>query len=489
MDASKEDSMVVTRFAPSPTGFLHIGGARTAIFNWLYARHCGGKFLLRIEDTDVARSSQEAKDAILSGLRWLDLDWDGDVVYQSEGAARHAEVAHQLLENGHAYRCYATPGELETMRAEQREKKLPLRYDGRWRDRDAADAPSGSPFVIRFKAPQTGSVTIADRVQGSVTVNNAELDDFVLLRSDGSPTYMLSVIVDDQDMGVTHLIRGDDHLNNAFRQLALIRAMGWREPIYAHVPLIHGPDGAKLSKRHGALGVEAYRDEFGYLPEALTNYLTRLGWGHGDDEIFSREQAIDWFEIEHVGRAPARMDFKKLENINGHYLREAGDARLAAIVAPMIAASTGVALADDSRALLTSAMPFLKARAKSTLQLADAALFLFDARPLALDEAAKALLQGGSGALLGSVHAALAACTVWDEIALETAVRQVADDAGLGLGKVAQPLRAALTGRTTSPGIFDVLMLLGKEESLGRICDAIGAAASPGGAAQGKEIL
>ena len=489
MDASKEDSMVVTRFAPSPTGFLHIGGARTAIFNWLYARHCGGKFLLRIEDTDVARSTQEAKDAILSGLRWLDLDWDGDVVYQSEGATRHAEVAHQLLQNGHAYRCYATPEELETMRAEQREKKLPLRYDGRWRDRDAADAPPASPFVIRFKAPQTGSVTIADKVQGSVTVNNAELDDFVLLRSDGSPTYMLSVIVDDQDMGVTHLIRGDDHLNNAFRQLALIRAMGWREPVYAHVPLIHGPDGAKLSKRHGALGVEAYRDEFGYLPEALTNYLTRLGWGHGDDEIFSREQAVEWFEIEHVGRAPARMDFKKLENINGHYLRDADDTRLAAIVAPLIGASTGVALADTARALLTSAMPFLKARAKSTLQLADAALFLFGARPLALDEAAQTLLQGGSATLLDSVHAALAACTVWDETALETAVRRVADDAGLGLGKVAQPLRAALTGRTTSPGIFDVLMLLGKEESLGRICDAIDAVASLGGAAQGKDIL
>lgn len=473
LQTSIENKQVVTRFAPSPTGFLHIGGARTAIFNWLYARHTGGKFLLRIEDTDLARSTQEAKDAIISGLKWLGLDWDGPIVYQTEGAKRHAEVAYQLLEAGHAYRCYASAEELEAMRADQRAKKLPLRYDGRWRDRDPADAPDGVPYVVRFRAPQTGAVSIHDRVQGVVTVNNAELDDFILLRSDGSPTYMLSVIVDDHDMGVTHLIRGDDHLNNAFRQLALIRAMDWPEPIYAHVPLIHGPDGAKLSKRHGALGVEAYRDEFGYLPEALSNYLTRLGWGHGDDEIFSRDQAIAWFDVDQVGRAPARMDFKKLENINGHYIRDANDERLAAICRPIVEARLGRSLDETGMVRLAQAMPFLKVRAKSTLALAEGALFLFETRPLALDEAAKALLDPPGMALLESVEAALARCSEWDATALENAVRRVAEDAGIGLGKVAQPLRAALTGRTTSPGIFDVLVLLGKGESIARINDVI----------------
>ena len=473
MHASKDNKQVVTRFAPSPTGFLHIGGARTAIFNWLYARHTGGKFLLRIEDTDVARSTQEAKDAIISGLKWLGLNWDEDVVYQTEGAERHAEVAFQLLDAGHAYRCYATPAELEAMRAEQREKRLPLRYDGRWRDRDPSEAPAGVPHVVRFRAPQTCAVTIHDRVQGEVTVNNSELDDFILLRSDGSPTYMLSVIVDDHDMGVTHLIRGDDHLNNAFRQLALIRAMDWEQPVYAHVPLIHGPDGAKLSKRHGALGVEAYRDDFGYLPEALSNYLTRLGWGHGDDEIFSRDQAVAWFDINQVGRAPARMDFKKLENINGQYIRDADDARLAAISRPILEVQLGHAISDEALSLLVEAMPFIKVRAKSTRQLAEGALFLFEARPLALDEAAKALLDSNSASLLESVSNAMKGSVEWDATVLENAVRRVAEDAGLGLGKVAQPLRAALTGRTTSPGIFDVLMLLGRKESLARIDDVL----------------
>jgi glutamyl-tRNA synthetase len=321
--ASIEARPVVTRFAPSPTGFLHIGGARTALFNWLYARHHGGRFLLRIEDTDRARSTQPAIDAILDGMRWLGLDWDGDAVFQFERSARHAEVAHALLANGHAYRCFATSEELEAMRAEQRANRQPLRYDGRWRDRDPSEAPAGAPFVIRLKAPREGQATIDDRVQGKVTVQNSELDDMVLLRSDGTPTYMLAVVVDDQDMGVTHVIRGDDHLNNAFRQLALIRAMGWPEPIYAHVPLIHGADGAKLSKRHGALGVEAYRDEMGILPEALSNYLLRLGWGHGDAEIISRDQAVEWFDLADVGRSPSRFDIKKLENLNGNYIREA----------------------------------------------------------------------------------------------------------------------------------------------------------------------
>ncbi len=451
---------IITRFAPSPTGYLHIGGARTALFNWLYARHMGGKFLLRIEDTDRNRSTQGAIDAILDGMRWLGLDWDGPEVFQFARMDRHAEVANQLLAAGHAYRCYATPEDLEVMRAGQREKKLPLRYDGRWRDR--TDTPD-LPFVIRFRAPRGGETMIADRVQGNVTVANDELDDMVLLRSDGTPTYMLSVVVDDHDMGVTHVIRGDDHLNNAFRQLAMIRAIGWQEPVYAHVPLIHGSDGAKLSKRHGALGVEAYRDEMGILPEALSNYLLRLGWGHGDDEIISRNQAVKWFDIDAVGRSPSRFDMKKLDHINGHYLRDASDSRLAALIAPRIA--------NADVALLTEAMPVLKVRAKSINDLAVGAMFLFDVRPLSLDAGASALVTDENRALLAQAKTALTALPLWDASALEDAVRRVADSAGLGLGKVAQPLRAALTGRSISPGIFDVLRLLGRDESLGRLDD------------------
>jgi glutamyl-tRNA synthetase len=472
--ASIQNSKVVTRFAPSPTGYLHIGGARTALFNWLYARHHGGSFLLRIEDTDRARSSDAAIDAILDGMNWLGLDHDGDVVFQFARATRHAEVAHELLANGHAYKCFATAEELEAMRAEQREKKLPMRYDGRWRDRDPAEAPAGAPYVIRLKAPQKGKVTISDLVQGDVTVANAELDDMVLLRSDGTPTYMLSVVVDDQDMGVTHVIRGDDHLNNAFRQLALIRAMDWPEPVYAHVPLIHGADGAKLSKRHGALGVDAYRDEMGYLPEAVNNYLARLGWGHGDDEIFSRDQAIEWFDVADVGKGPSRFDFKKLEHLNGHYLRDADDARLLTIIQPLAEAQIGRVLEASESTALISAMPALKQRAKSTHAIADGALFLFDKRPLRLDEGAKALLDGNASSLLRQVAEALTGIPDWTEAALENAVKSVAESAGLGLGKVAQPMRAALTGRTTSPGIYDVLLLLGKEESIGRLGDALG---------------
>ncbi len=473
MDASILDKSVVTRFAPSPTGYLHIGGARTALFNYLYARHHGGKFLLRIEDTDRARSTDEATAAILDGMNWLGLDHDGEVVFQFARAARHAEVAHHLLSSGHAYKCYATAEELEAMRAEQREKKLPLRYDGRWRDRSVDDAPEGAPYVVRIKSPRDGATTITDLVQGDVTVQNAELDDFVLLRSDGTPTYMLSVVVDDHDMGVTHVIRGDDHLNNAFRQLAVIRAMDWPIPAYAHIPLIHGADGAKLSKRHGALGVDSYRDELGYLPEAVNNYLSKLGWGHGDEEIFSREQAIGWFDVADVGRGPARFDFKKLEHLNGHYLRESKDERLAELVTPMIEAQISRALTHAETQTLTRAMPALKVRAKSVHAIAEGALFLFDQRPLRLDEGAKTLLEGNASTLLTQVAEALAGCPDWSEAALDNAVRAVAENAGLGLGKVAQPLRAALTGRTTSPGIFDVLVLLGREEALGRLGDTL----------------
>jgi len=458
---------VVTRFAPSPTGFLHIGGARTALFNLLFARHHGGKFLLRIEDTDRARSTEPAIAAILDGMRWLDLDWDGDEVYQFARANRHAEVAREMLANGHAYKCFATAEELETMRAAQRANKQPLRYDGRWRDRDASEAPDGAPFVVRLKAPREGSVTIDDQVQGPVTVNNSELDDMVLLRSDGTPTYMLAVVVDDHDMGVTHVIRGDDHLNNAFRQLPIYRAMGWPEPTYAHIPLIHGADGAKLSKRHGALGVDAYRDELGLLPEAVSNYLLRLGWGHGDDEIISREQAIEWFDLAGVGKSPSRFDLKKLENLNGHYIRASDDARLAELVAKRLPFE----VTEAQSTLLTAAMPSLKPRAANLNEIADGAMFLFRTRPLDLDDGAAALLQGDAPALLAAVHSSLDAAGSWDTEALEAAVRTVADDAGVKLGAVAQPLRAALTGRRTSPGIFDVLALLGREESLARIAD------------------
>jgi glutamyl-tRNA synthetase len=456
-------SAVVTRFAPSPTGFLHIGGARTALFNWLFARHHGGKFLLRIEDTDKARSTTEAIDAILDGMRWLGLDWDGHEYYQSQFWARHAEVAHLLLDRGAAYRCYMTQEELAAQRETAQRERKPFRIRSPWRD--VADEQAGKPFVIRLKSPQDGETAIDDLVQGRVTVQNSELDDFVLLRSDGSPTYMLAVVVDDHDMGITHVIRGDDHLNNAFRQLAIIRAMGWPEPTYAHVPLIHGQDGAKLSKRHGALGVDTYRDELGILPEALGNYLLRLGWGHGDDEIISREQAIEWFDVDHVGKSPSRFDTKKLENLNGHYIREADDQRLADLVAPLLDLD---AVGKD---LLVRAMPELKARAHTLLQLAESAGFLFAERPLTMEPAAADLLTDEARSLLELAHAALAQLDDWEHDALDAAVRKVADEGGVKLGKLAQPLRAALTGRTTSPGIFDVLVLLGQAESLARIAD------------------
>ena len=466
---------VVTRFAPSPTGFLHIGGARTALFNLLFARHHGGRFLLRIEDTDRARSTQAAVDAILDGMRWLALDWDGDPVMQFERSARHAAVAHALLASGHAYKCFATADELEAMRAAQRAAKLPLRYDGRWRDRDPA-AGGDAPFVVRFRAPQTGEVTIADRVQGDVTVANAELDDMVLLRSDGSPTYMLAVAVDDHDMGVTHVVRGDDHLNNAFRQLALIRALdasegGWPDPVYAHIPLIHGADGAKLSKRHGALGVDAYRDELGMLPEAVENYLLKLGWGHGDAEFISREQAIEWFDLGGIGRGPARFDAKKLEHVNAHYLRLADDGRLVDLIAPRVAAALGRALTAADRALLQRAMGELKLRATDLGGLAASSLFYLRARPIAMDAGAQKLLdEPAARVLVAAVRAALEPVE-WTAAALEAAVRNVAEVSGVKLGKVAQPLRAAVTGSATSPGLFEVLELLGRDEALGRMDD------------------
>ncbi|ROT95259.1 glutamate--tRNA ligase [Altererythrobacter sp. FM1] len=466
---------VVTRFAPSPTGFLHIGGARTALFNWLFARHHGGKVLLRIEDTDRKRSTTEAIDAILDGLDWLGLDFDGDTTYQFQRAARHAEVANQLLESGHAYKCFATPEELEAMRAEQRANKQPMRYDGRWRDRDPSEAPDGAPFVIRLKTPQDGETVIDDAVQGRVTVQNAEIDDYVLLRADGTPTYMLAVVVDDHDMGVTHVIRGDDHLNNAFRQLPIYRAMGWEEPVYAHIPLIHGNDGAKMSKRHGALGADTYRDEYGILPEALFNYLLRLGWGHGDREEFTREEAIAAFDLDGVGKSPSRFDLKKLENLNGHYIRAADDARLAALVAPRMQGKVDIAL-------LEKAMPQLKLRAKNLDELANGAAFLFKSRPLSIDEKAAKLLDNNGRAYLTRVSQALHGENDWTIEALEATSKSLAEQLDVGFGKLAQPMRAALTGTTTSPGIFDVLVLLGRDEALARIDDQIDPAVATSGA-------
>jgi glutamyl-tRNA synthetase len=469
-EPAARDAAVVTRFAPSPTGFLHIGGARTALFNWLFARHHGGKFLLRIEDTDKARSTQAAIDAIVEGMRWLELDWDGETVFQSTRAARHAEVAHTMLASGNAYRCYMTQEELSAARAEAERERRPFRLNSTWRDCSPDTAAPDAPFVVRLKAPREGETVIEDRVQGRVVVQNSELDDMVLLRSDGTPTYMLAVVVDDQDMGVTHVIRGDDHLNNAFRQLGIIKAMGWPEPVYAHVPLIHGQDGAKMSKRHGATGVMDYH-ALGFLPEALGNYLLRLGWGHGDEEIISREDATRWFELDGVGRSPSRFDTKKLENLNGHYIREASDGRLAGLTAPRIETMLDRMLSNDEVALLARAMDGLKPRAKTLNELAESGSFLFKSRPLDMDERAASLLEGQASDLLALVHAALAALPEWSVEATEQAVRGVSDAAGVKLGQVAQPLRAALTGRATSPGIFDVLVLLGRQESLARIAD------------------
>lgn len=466
---------VVTRFAPSPTGFLHIGGARTALFNWLYARSKGGRMLLRIEDTDRKRSTTEAIDAILDGLKWLELDWDGDVIFQHARAERHREIADQLVAAGKAYKCYCTPEELTEMRESARAEGRPPVYDGRWRDRPESDAPVGIDPAIRLKTPSEGETIIEDSVQGRVTVANKELDDLVLLRSDGTPTYMLSVVVDDHDSGVTHIVRGDDHLTNAARQSQIYAALGWDVPGFAHVPLIHGPDGAKLSKRHGALGVEAYR-EMGYLPEALRNYLVRLGWSHGDDEIMSTEQMIGWFDFDGIGRSPARFDFAKLENLNAHYLRDSSEAKLVSDIEallPHLPQESRFAgdLGPAERATLEQAMPHLKTRAKTLLDLIEGAGFLFAARPLDIDAKAAKLLDQPARERLSALLPALAGLDEWNSETIEASIRAFAEETGEKLGQIAQPLRAALTGTTKSPGIFDVLVLLGKEEALARVKD------------------
>ncbi len=462
-----ENKKPILRFAPSPTGYLHIGGARTALFNWLYARHTGGTFLLRIEDTDRERSTPQAVDAILKGMDWMGLTWDGQTVYQFARADRHRAVAEQLLAQGKAYRCFATADELTAMREAQKAAGQPMRYDGRWRDRNPAEG-GGKPSVVRLKARQEGHTVVHDKVLGEVTFQNDQLDDMVLLRSDGTPTYMLAVVVDDHDMGVTHVIRGADHLNNAARQLQIIEQMDWPVPVYAHVPLIHGPDGAKLSKRHGALAIEAYRD-MGYLPETMRNYLLRLGWSHGDDETISTEQAIAWFNLESIGKAPARMDYKKLDNLNGHYIRQSPDDELATEVVALLARRTPpVELSAVARARLTAAMPGLKERAKTLVELAAAADFLYTDGPRTLDPAAEKLLAPEARAVLGQIVPELAAAE-WAAPVLEAVVRHFAEARGLKLGQVAQPLRAAVTGKTSSPPLFDTLALLGRDESLVRL--------------------
>ena len=501
---------IITRFAPSPTGYLHIGGARTALFNWLYARAKGGKMLLRIEDTDRARSTEGAILAILDGLRWLELDWDGEPVYQLTRAERHREIAEQLLAQGKAYRCYASPEELQAMREKARAEGRAPGYDGTWRHRDPSEAPTGIEPAIRFMAPREGETVIEDRVQGRVVFANKELDDLVILRSDGTPTYNLSVVVDDHDMGITHVIRGEDHLTNAARQTQIFKALGWDTPVYAHVPLIHGPDGAKLSKRHGALGVEAYR-AMGYLPAALRNYLVRLGWSHGDDEIMSTEQLIEWFDIEDINKSASRFDFKKLDDLNGHYIRQSSNTELLARIKDMLPhldfavlaalpvdpkapARSDVALAGEVKAQLgdvangtalaarfaetgfdklAAALPSLKERAKTLAELVQGALYIVAARPLTPDAKAAKLIDADAKAALAALRPRFEAATQWNAAALEGVVRIYAEETGAKLGNIAQPLRAVLTGRTVSPPVFDVMAVLGREEALGRLSDCI----------------
>jgi glutamyl-tRNA synthetase len=498
----------VVRFAPSPTGYLHIGGARTALFNWLYARGRGGKYLLRIEDTDRERNNPEAVAAILDGLTWLGLDWDGEPVSQFSRADRHREVAMALLESGQAYRCYMTPAEIDAMRKQAEAEKRPLTILSPWRDRDPSEAPAGASFAVRLKAPREGETVVDDHVQGRVVFQNKELDDLIILRSDGNPTYNLAVVVDDHDMGVTHVIRGVDHLTNAARQTQIYLGMGWSVPDWAHVPLIHGGDGAKLSKRHGAQGIEEYR-AMGYLPAALRNYLVRLGWSHGDDEIISTEQLVAWFDIDGINKSAARFDFKKLDDLNGHYLRSAPDADLLAGIQGLLphldfaalraieidpkapvrsdialareveaflpALSNGSELADLFKAkgwnALAAALPSLKERAKTLAELVGQALFIVAQRPLALDDKAKKLMDADAKAVIAALIPRLKASPDWTSEALEALVRTYAEDTGAKLGKVAQPLRSALTGRTVSPPVFDVMSVLGRDEALGRLAD------------------
>lgn len=461
---------VVTRFAPSPTGILHIGSARTALFNWLYAHHHGGKFLLRLEDTDRTRSTESAVKTILDGLSWLNLIWDGELVRQSERVDRHVEIARQLLAEGKAYNCYCTPEELVEMREAARRNGNPVLYDGRWRDRDSNDAPVGAKPTVRIKTPLEGNTIIDDLVQGSVTFANEQLDDMVLLRSDGTPTYMHSVVVDDHDMGVTHVIRGDDHLNNAARQKILFDAMNWDMPAFAHIPLIHGSDGAKMSKRHGAIGVAEYRED-GYLPEAMRNYLVRLGWSHGDDELFTTEQAIEWFDLDHVGRSASRFDIDKLQSVNSRYIQISDNNFLANMIRGPLTEFCGRELDTVDMDRITVAMPELKKRAKTIIQIIDNAKFIVSKRPIEIDNNGTQIITGDARSLLHELKIILNEISQWDLDTIESTIREFATIKNISLSKIAQPIRVCLTGTTTSPGIFEVLLILGREESIGRIED------------------
>ncbi|MCZ6841058.1 MAG: glutamate--tRNA ligase [Alphaproteobacteria bacterium] len=462
---------VVTRFAPSPTGYLHIGGARTALFNWLYAHHHSGSFRLRVEDTDRKRSTEDAVQKIFAGLEWLELESDGEPVFQSHNAAHHVAVAEQLIAEGKAYRCYCTPEELTEMREVARAQGRTRLYDRRWRDRDPADAPAGVAPSVRVKMPIDGETVITDLVQGEVRVANDNLDDFIILRPDGTPTYMLAVVVDDHDMGITHIIRGDDHLNNAFRQYHVYGACAWDIPAFAHIPLIHGGDGKKLSKRHGALGVEAYQD-MGILPSAMRNYLLRLGWSHGDDEIISTEQAIEWFDLSSVGRSPARFDMEKLTSLNGHYIRESDDGDLVDGVLPIVEELLRGPVTEAAKTRLRSGIGSLKERVKNIKELAEKSLFYCQSVPLPLTDKAVKLLDAEALENLAVLAISLEKLTSWEIGALEACVREFADAKGIKLGQIAQPLRAVLTGSTVSPGIFDVMAALGRGEAQARIQSA-----------------
>lgn len=477
MTADKTTSAPIVRFAPSPTGYLHIGGARTALFNWLYARGRGGKFLLRIEDTDRERNNEAAVAAILDGLKWLELDWDGEAVSQFARADRHRAVADELLARGAAYHCYCSPSEIEAARELAKAEGRPQIFLSPWRDRNPKDAPSDIKPVVRLKAPREGETVVNDHVQGHVVFPNKDLDDLIIVRSDGNPTYNLAVVVDDHDMGVTHVVRGVDHLTNTARQTQIYLGLGWPVPEFAHVPLIHGSDGSKLSKRHGAQAVQDYR-AMGYLPVALRNYLVRLGWSHGDDEIISTEQLLEWFDIDGIGKSASRFDFKKLEDLNGHYIRHSTDDELVSRMIdllPEIEGGAAIAAKIDEamRAKLVRAMPSMKERAKTLLELIDGAKFLFADRPLARDEKAEKILDADARAILKALHTRFTAVTEWTSTTLEDEMRLYTEETGAKLGKVAQPLRAALTGRAVSPPVFDVLDVLGREESLGRIADCL----------------
>ena len=459
----------VTRFAPSPTGFLHIGGARTALFNWLYARGRGGRFLLRIEDTDRARSTPQATQAILDGMAWLGLDYDGEAISQFDRAGRHAEVAHSMLDAGAAYKCFATQEEIAAFRETARYEGRSTLFQSPWREADPANHPD-APFVIRVKAPREGDTVIDDQVQGRVVIRNDQLDDMICLRSDGTPTYMLAVVVDDHDMGVTHVIRGDDHLNNAARQMLVYAAMGWPVPVWAHIPLIHGPDGKKLSKRHGALGVGDHA-AMGYPPEAMRNYLARLGWSHGNDELFTTAQAIEWFGLDGIGKAPARFDLKKLDHVSGHHIATIDDARVLELLVAYCAGAEKHALTDAQLAALSGAMYCLKDRAKTLPELLEKAHFILSERPLLPDRRAAAALDDISRGMLKELTPHLQNAS-WTRNDLEAAVGGFADANELKLGKIAQPLRAALAGRMVSPSVFDMMLVIGRVETLARLTDA-----------------